>query len=243
VSSAESRAAWDELRRIVAALPAELSSVVGGEWARAAQFEHASIASFGRFALELLAVGAPSELVAAAHRAALDEIEHARLCFSLASLYSGVPRGPGPLPLDARAFNKPNLATMTHATVLEGCVNETLAALEAEKAAAHAEPLAVRESLLAIEQQESDHASLAFEFVSWAIAVGGAPIRAVARDAFAFARDQIEKTPEPANERAPELERALMARGRLPASARYSLRRRVFNEVLLPAAEKLVASR
>ncbi len=239
MSSTESRAAWDDLRRIVADLPAELASVIGGEWARAAQFEHASIASFGRFALELLAVGAPSQLVAAAHRAALDEIEHARVCFSLASLYAGKPLGPGPLPLDAQAFPKPSLATMTHATVLEGCVNETLAALEAQKAAMHAEPRAVRESLVAIEQQESDHASLAFEFVSWAIAVGGTPIRTVARDAFALARDQVARSPEPAAEHSLEFERLLTAHGRLPAKARHSLRQHALDEVVLPAADKL----
>jgi hypothetical protein len=37
-----------------------------------ALFQHASVASFARFSLELLALGAPPDLVAAAHAAALD---------------------------------------------------------------------------------------------------------------------------------------------------------------------------
>jgi hypothetical protein len=47
--------------------------------------------------LELLALGAPAELVEKAHVAALDEIEHARICFALASAYGGERYGPGPL--------------------------------------------------------------------------------------------------------------------------------------------------
>src|SRR5688572_22789428 len=184
-------AAWDELRAIARGLEPALAARIAGEWARDAQFEHASIASFGRFALELLAVGAPSELVESAHRAAIDEIEHARLCFSLASIYGGEPVGPGPLSIDANAFATPELRSMVHATVLEGCVNETLATLEARSARELAGPRAVREALRAIERQESDHASLAFRFVSWAIQIGGHDLRDAARGAFELADRQV----------------------------------------------------
>lgn len=47
-------------------------------WSLAAQQEHASIASFSKFSLELMAVGAPAALLVRAHEAALDEINHAR---------------------------------------------------------------------------------------------------------------------------------------------------------------------
>src|SRR5262245_52773660 len=53
-------------------------------WARAAQYEHASVASFARFSLELLALGAPSDLIARAHRAAIDELEHTELALGVA---------------------------------------------------------------------------------------------------------------------------------------------------------------
>ena len=56
----------------------------GRAWTADALLEHASVASFSRLSLALLAVGAPADLVALAHRAALDEIRHARLCFALA---------------------------------------------------------------------------------------------------------------------------------------------------------------
>src|SRR6185437_10769514 len=62
----------------VADLAPDVRARFAAAWTADALAEHASIASFGRFALELMAVGAPADLVAAAHRAALDEVEHAR---------------------------------------------------------------------------------------------------------------------------------------------------------------------
>ena len=67
-------------------------------WAESARGEHASVPAFSRLSLSLVALGAPAGLVEAALRAALDEIQHARLAFSLASTYAGEPVGPGPLP-------------------------------------------------------------------------------------------------------------------------------------------------
>src|SRR5262249_9106811 len=63
-------------------------------FAREAAFEHASIAAFSRVALGLLGLGAPAELVAETHAAALDEVEHARVAFALSSAFGGEARGP-----------------------------------------------------------------------------------------------------------------------------------------------------
>src|SRR5688572_10054793 len=68
-------------------------------WANAGLFEHASVAAFARFALQLLALGAPADLVASAQAAMADEIEHARLCFGLAWRYRGRSVGPSALPI------------------------------------------------------------------------------------------------------------------------------------------------
>jgi hypothetical protein len=70
------------------------------EWLDDARLEHASVASFARFVLELLALGAPAELVHFAQRALGDEIDHARRCFSLASRYAQEPLGPAALQVD-----------------------------------------------------------------------------------------------------------------------------------------------
>jgi hypothetical protein len=231
---------WDELRQIARELAPEAGERLAREWARDAQLAHTSIASFGRFALELQAVGAPSELVESAHRAAIDEIDHARVCFSLVSVYGGQVVGPGPVPLPTGAFAAPTLISMAHATVLEGCVNETIAALEAKVAAAHAQPAAVRDALLAIERQESDHASLAFRFVGWAIARGGREVRAAARAAFALANERTVGTRTDGGALPAALEDTLAQHGRLSERARSELRHRALREVIAPAARALL---
>jgi hypothetical protein len=67
-------------------------------WQADALMEHASIASFARFGLQLLALGAPARLVRDAQRAGLDEIRHAEQAFSIASRLAGRVIGPGALP-------------------------------------------------------------------------------------------------------------------------------------------------
>ncbi len=53
-------------------------------WSAIAVMEHASVASFARALLELLAVGAPAELLAATQGALADETRHAEWTFALA---------------------------------------------------------------------------------------------------------------------------------------------------------------
>ncbi len=58
---------------------AEEREALADRWTRDATYEHASIASFARVTLDLLALGAPAALVSGAQRAGLDEVEHARI--------------------------------------------------------------------------------------------------------------------------------------------------------------------
>lgn len=148
-------------------------------WLADARMEHASIASFARFALELLAIGAPPELLAAAHRAALDEIEHAKLCFALAGRFAGAPVGPGALDV-AGCDPSIDLATIVERTVIEGCVGETVAAAVATERLATARDEEARVALQRIATDEAEHAVLAWRFVAWAIGRGGADVRAAA---------------------------------------------------------------
>ena len=55
------------------------------EWVRRGLYEHASVASFARHTLDLLAAAAPAVLVSEAQQAATDEINHAQLCFGVAN--------------------------------------------------------------------------------------------------------------------------------------------------------------
>ena len=227
--------AWQDFARTIDELDGTLRSWLAREWARAAQFEHASIASFNRFSLELLALGGAGDLVRAANQAALDEVEHARLSFAVASAYAGVGIGPGLLPLTALDLNDVQLARVTHDTALDGCVNETLAAAEAE-AAQHGASVPVVAAVLArIAADEARHAALACQFVRWAIGVGGTNVREAARTGF---RTGIQQARNASLSAASEPE-AHAAHGRLSASERQRIRLTTITEVLEPLGAAL----
>lgn len=159
---------------------------LGEAWLAAALAEHASIASFARFVLDLLSLGAPADLVAGAQRAMADEIVHARLAFGLAGAYLGRALGPGPLPSDGAIAAERDAAAIVRAAILEGCVGETVSAARAELALAEATDPAVRRALTTIARDERRHAQLAWQFVGWALRRDPS-LRAVIEDTFTLA--------------------------------------------------------
>lgn len=220
-----------ELSEAAAKLPPEVRREVAALWLRAAQLEHASIASFSRFSLELLSAGAPPQLVEGAHRAALDEVRHAKLCFAVASAYAGAPLGPGPLPLDARAFQRFDLVNSAVNAVLEGCVVETLSALEAAAAADLAEPAALTRVLTLLSAQEQAHAELAYRFVGWAVGHPGV------KDAVARAVEQRLAFVEPPP---PDADQRIEAHGRLTPKTAAAVRAHGMKSVVQPALRALL---
>lgn len=153
-------------------LPRGLRTAIGEAWLADALLEHASIASFARATLELMAVGAPDALVEATQRASLDEVRHARATFALAARYLGRDVAPGPL--DACAPRAGGLADLALRVLCEGCAGETAAALAATRAAAACEVPLVRDVLATIAEDETRHAELAWSTVAWALRADGA---------------------------------------------------------------------
>ncbi|MBV1858320.1 MAG: ferritin-like domain-containing protein, partial [Nannocystaceae bacterium] len=169
-----SASAWSCERASLPASP-QARAFAARAWLDDAAMEHASVASFGRVALELLSLGAPPELVEGAHLAALDEIRHAKTCLSLARACGAGALEPGCLaPVPQRSAQ---LARFAADTFIEGCVGESIAALVVTRAAAGAEDPTVREALEEIAADEARHAALAWRMVSWAVDRGGAPVR------------------------------------------------------------------
>lgn len=228
---------WRDLKARSLALPELLRRAVAEHWTHAAQMEHASVAAFSRFSLQLLAVGAPPSLLEDAHHAALDEIKHAELCFSLATVYAGHSVGPGPLPVDQRALTSWDLQSVAVGTVEEGCVGETIAALEAQATAELAQAGAVRAVQLRIYEDESRHAELAWRFARWAAEVGGAPVRAALRDAF---ERQIAHF-EAATPLESIHEQRLEAHGILSERRKQALRAQMMREVIRPSLAQLLS--
>jgi hypothetical protein len=222
-----------DLVALVASAAPEVRRLAAARWLDAARAEHASIASFSRFTLQLIAVGAPAELLERSHQAGLDEIRHARVAFTIASAYAGTALGPGPLALGRDEVGY-DLGALVRGTIEEGCVGETLAALEAEAARDHAACAELRDALDRIHDDEGAHARLAFQTVSWGLATDPT-LRGAAREAFArtLERHRHESLLEGA------LEGELAAHGILPAPERRRVRAAAIDEVLVPAIDDL----
>lgn len=187
----EPRSDWSaNATGIVQGLPHELRKELAQYWQDAARMEHASVASFARLTLELMAVGAPPELLVRSQQAGLDEVHHAAACFGLAQHMGAPAVGPGTFQLDG-ALRTPSLAELAAAAALEGCVWETVAALEAQVAAAACRLPAVQEALAAIAADEANHAELAWDIVRWAVETGGPEVRAAVVDALDEGERQV----------------------------------------------------
>jgi hypothetical protein len=141
---------------------------LAAHWAEIAALEHASVASFARFGAQLLALGAPPQLVRASKRAALDEIEHARLAYGLASAYGGTAIGPGQLELHGLSTSA-TWREVVAGLIEEACVGETLGVAEAMAAAESAREPAVRSVLERIAADELRHAQLAWRSLGWVL--------------------------------------------------------------------------
>jgi hypothetical protein len=202
-------------------------------WAADALLEHASIASFARFSLELLAVGAPASLVEAAQRAALDEIEHARSCFALASRFEARPLGPGPLAMRGLELER-SLAELAVAVFHEGCVGETLAAALAREQLAVAVDEQCRTTLTSIARDEAEHSLLAWRFLRYAVDRGGSQILESLREA-------LSRTPRSlAVRKSSASAETLNHYGRLTPAQESEVVEETWRELIAPAAELLI---
>lgn len=204
-------------------------------WSDDAAAEHASIASFARFILQLLAVSAPAALVAEAQAALADEVEHARLCYALASAYAGSPLGPDRLATEGAFAEVTDLSSAALATLYEGCIGETLAAIEATAASRLALDPVVARVLTRIADDERRHAALAWRFLAWTLEHGDHQLHDALASAVAGVEIAAPQEHEPAV--------ALEGHGRLSPATKYAERRAGLREVIRPIAHALLRQR
>lgn len=219
------------------ALDAAMRNAIGRAWLRDARLEHASIASFAKFTLQLLSLGAPAELVEAAQHAALDEMAHAQACFGLASRYMGGALGPGELPMPSNMLVSP-LAQAAAAAVQEGCVAETIAASLAYQQLQHVRDDQARDALLQIAADETRHAGIAYRFVRWALAQGGEPVRGAVQAAFEESQQQLLAA-DTESESVSDVA-VWHAHGRLTASEARNCSLGAWRDVIEPCARELL---
>lgn len=238
VAPATPRRDWLGEAVSVRPVPAALGGRLRRAWLDDAAAEHASVAAFARFSLELLAVGAPASLVTEAQRAGLDEIEHARACFAIAAAYGEGDVGLGPSALSLSGVTlRSDLAEIAAAVVSEACVGETFAALALAEAGERCEDASIREVLTRIADDEARHAELGFRFVAWALGRGGAPVRAAVEDAFrsALAVERSASRPHEGDDD------AWRAAGRLTGDDEIAVWARASREVIGPCRDALLA--
>jgi hypothetical protein len=163
----------------VDSLEPETRQVLAELWLADARAEYSSIKAFEYLARDLEVAKAPQELIDAARRAGLEEVGHATLCFAVASAYAGQRLAPSPLSsvlLAVKATrSKRSVSRQRHIerlaveSLVEGCIEEGLAARVALLGARHAKEPAIRQALRRIAREEATHADLAYAIVGWAV--------------------------------------------------------------------------
>lgn len=227
-------------------LPADpsLRERLARHWTEIALMEHASVAAFARFTLQLLELGAPAELIEESTRAQADEIRHARLACELASHYAGRSIAPGPLDLSgALASAAPTslngLEELLVNTVLEGCIGETHAALEVAHAAKLTQDAELRALLEAVAEDEARHAELAWRVVSWLVKRHPELAAVCTRELERAVLEAAAEGMAHAEQGDAALPAAAAAQGLLSERDRREIRARAFREVITPCARAL----
>jgi photosystem II stability/assembly factor-like uncharacterized protein len=229
----------------------ELDRQLARAWAQDALVEHASVAAFARVISDLLSIGAPVELIRATQQAIADELEHARLCFDLASRHAGTVLGPGALPLlakptifgtvsDSRAGDPVAIAL---AMLEEGCINESVAAAEAAVAALQCREPRTKSVLDRIAADETRHAALAWRTLRWLLDTHPEVAPAL-RTHLLQVGPQLGRRlgPPPVHQLARPMPRdatPLREHGRLSSLDRAAIQLQVCTEMIAPLASRL----
>ena len=221
----------------VAGLSEQERAVLARRWRHAGLAEHASVASFARYLLQLMALGAPAALVSEATAAMSDEIRHAQQCLALASAYAGEVVGPGPLNITGALAGPHTLESVLESVIVEACVGETIAAIQAAEALRLATDETVRVVLTGIVADEWRHAEAGWRFVRWAVHQGGPAMAQRAQEMLATAA-QRRRTPPPL----PQLSPAVFdAHGCPDAERLHAAEQAALREIILPCMAALAA--
>ncbi len=217
----------------VDALSDSTRSVLARAWAAEGCHEAASVASFSRFVLQLISLGAPSSLIVRAQSAMADEVEHARTFFGLAHAYGGVQQGPDVLCVEGSLDGASDPIACAVSLATEGCIAETISAMQLGFAAARATDPEVAALLSEIAEQELRHAELAWSALAWMLQRGDASVRAAVANAFARAQDAVPRAVSISDGLDPQV---LVAVGRLTAAQRLDAAQRALERCVAPAA-------
>ena len=158
---------WNKDTRIYGQYSDEDRQEAGSWYLQNALFEHASIASFHKFALELMQLGAPPTLLTKVQAAIQDEIIHSQMAFGIACGLLGVPVGPDRMSIHPQLAQ--NLKELAISTFTEGAIGESIAVVLAANQRVHTTEPLICEFLDQVIADESKHAELAWETLRWCL--------------------------------------------------------------------------
>jgi len=148
------------------------------QWMSIALAEHSSIATFNKFALELMSMAAPLWMVESANKAAIDEIKHTRIAFDIMNMMRRA-HAARPRCVTADAFPQHQIEIdadyerIAMDVVIGGCFGETMSALTMrERLHLHLnDNYNLLNSLIAeVANDEIRHSALAWTVAKWIIA-------------------------------------------------------------------------
>jgi hypothetical protein len=158
---------WEESHapRLDPALRAELARI----WGERIPTEYRSITGFSTLSFDLIAAGAPVDLVAVCHRVCIDELRHTELAVKMVEIYGGhlppLPREISSLPADESLTA---VAQACRSAILLSCLGETFACTELAMLRDRAVDPVVRGVLTVFLSDEIVHARLGWAYLAHA---------------------------------------------------------------------------
>lgn len=167
---------WDEVSAIDAA--SELRPSIGAFWRETGRTEYASVVAFLKLAIELIAVGAPPDLVLDATNDARDEMRHAQNCFAIAQAFDGKILRPAAFPVVSTAtmilhWRLLSLCRIGVSAIVDGALYESVSARIMAKMSKKCDDKVLGQKLKELAEDEFRHSAHGWEIAKWCIAEGG----------------------------------------------------------------------
>ena len=139
---------------------------IGRRWLEQAELSHAALASFARNTLYLMSLGSTSGLLVTSQESGVDKIKHAKLFYGFASAFLDTDLAPGPLDVEG-CLDETDLRFITRSLIMDGCIEETIGAIEVRLRANYAEDPAIKAALTQVASEEMNHAQFAWDTLEW----------------------------------------------------------------------------
>jgi hypothetical protein len=164
-----------------AIVPTAIAPELAEQWRENGKTEHASVAAFARLSSDLMALGAPPNLLEAANQDALDEIRHTRMCFALARELDGKNEGPLAFPAARTARTLPAnrtiaLTMLAVDSLVDGALHEGVSAAVLAELARRTRIPRIEAMLRQIARDEGRHAAHGWDVAMWCLEEAGEPV-------------------------------------------------------------------